>query len=235
MELIEITKVIKERFPKKAIDISESLELLKETVSDTMDEVNNVANKTFQDRNFNARDEYNRIITFIFKYEKMIDELIQKLEVDTSTNDIVEEEKEEKKIPNYADYLVDSNIEHTLYEDFTHKRPCGFKINDQQTIEVSTWKEVLVKTCEILIAIDEKKFMSFEDMPRMNGKKRKYFSADLNNITDPKLINEKIYVETLMSGNGFRNLLVKLLKEYNFPVNEFKVYLRADYSELNRK
>jgi hypothetical protein len=35
-----------------------------------------------------------------------------------------------------------------------------------------------------------------------------------------------------MSSNGFRNLIVKLLKEYNFKINEFKVYLRADYSEM---
>jgi hypothetical protein len=37
-----------------------------------------------------------------------------------------------------------------------------------------------------------------------------------------------------MNSNGFRNIIVKLLKEYGFRINEFKICLRADYSELNK-
>lgn len=47
-------------------------------------------------------------------------------------------------------------------------------------------------------------------------------------------IKGKIYVETLMSSNGFRNLVIKLLKEYNLKISDYKIYLRADYSELNQ-
>ncbi len=44
----------------------------------------------------------------------------------------VDEETEKKTIPNYSDYYVDTNVEHTLYEDYTHKRPCGFRINEDK-------------------------------------------------------------------------------------------------------
>ena len=41
MEIKGLIAEIKERFPDKAIDISESLELLKETINDTMTSINN--------------------------------------------------------------------------------------------------------------------------------------------------------------------------------------------------
>ena len=62
-------------------------------------------------------------------------------EVQSSTTDIREaldllltsidsaiEQVDEKSIPNYSDYLADSEVEYNLYEDLTHKRPCAIKI-----------------------------------------------------------------------------------------------------------
>lgn len=236
MKQKEIIELIKIEFPEKAIDLSESLELLNETINDTMNSINEKVNEAFQLRDFSEIDKYKELTMAIHHYEKNIEELIKNLEVETQEPDIEDsdEDVEKRQIPNYAEYLVDTNVEHTLYEDFTHKRPCGFKINERQIIEVTTWKEMLVKTCEFLITIDKAKFMSFENINRMNGKKRKYFSTDPSKMTEPKTINNEIYVETLMSSNGFRNLIIKLLKEYEFKVNEYKIYLRADYSDLNR-
>ncbi|MED0653094.1 hypothetical protein P4S88_03085 [Anoxybacillus geothermalis] len=42
------------------------------------------------------------------------------------------------------------------------------------------------------------------------------------------------FVGVLMSSNGFRNLVIKLLKEYNLKISDYKIYLRADYSEWNQ-
>lgn len=41
-----------------------------------------------------------------------------------------------------------------------------------------------------------------------------------------------IYVETNLSANGIRNLLIKILNKYDIKLTEYKFYLRADYSEL---
>lgn len=68
----------------------------------------------------------------------------------------------------------------------------------------------------------------------MNGKKIQYFSVNPENMRKPKIVNNKIYVEMNQSGNAIRNLIIKLLKEYNFKINEYKVYFRADYSNLNK-
>ena len=46
--------------------------------------------------------------------------------------------------------------------------------------------------------------------------------------------NSDIWLETNLSGNGIRNLIIKILKEYKLKVNNLSVYLRVDYSELNK-
>lgn len=236
MDVEKILSILKEEFPNKAIDISESLELLKETINDTMTAINNKLNDYYSKRDFENLKKYAQLGEDINQYEQKIDQFIELLEVDVSEDSIENEEIDEvekRTLPNYADYLVDTNAEHTLYENFTHKRPFAFRINDNNVIEVKTWQEMLIKTCELLIAVDSEKFMSFENNPAMNGKKRKYFSRQEEGMTKPKLVNSSIFVETNVSGNGARNLLLKLLKEYGYKSNEYKVYLRADYTELN--
>lgn len=234
MELNQIIYALKEKFPKKAIEISESLELLKEIISDTMDEINSSINKAYQERDFETREQLDNLLLAIYKYESQVDSLIIELEIEEVSRLIDDEETIGKGSINSSDYLVDSNVEHSLYEDFTHKRPCAFQFYDSKRIEVSTWKELLIKTCEILIDMDEEKFLSLETNPRMNGRKRKYFLTNPSNMTSPELVKNKIYVETNMNSNAFRNIIIKLLKEFGFKISDFKVFLRADYSEINR-
>lgn len=236
MELEEILSILKMDFPNKAIDVSESLELLKETINETMIEINNKISDVYSKRDFESGRKYMQLGEDINKYEQKIDQFIGVLEVDVLEERIEDEDLEEvekRSLPDYTAYYVDTNVEHTLYENFTHKRPYAFRINDNNIIEVKTWQEILIKTCELLIAVDSDKFASFENKPAMNGKKRKYFSSHENDMRKPRLVCEKIFVETNISGNGVRNLLLKLLKEYGYKSSEFKVYLKADYTEIH--
>lgn len=92
---------------------------------------------------------------------------------------------------------------------------------------------MFTKTCELLIAVDEKRFDGFEYNPKMNGKRSKYFTSDESLLWKPvKLRN--VYIETAISANDIRNLIVKMLQEYGFKIHEFKVYLRADYTDLHK-
>ena len=56
MGLIGVSRIIiydKRKFPKNAIDISESLELLLETIDGTMDNINQEITDAYKRRNFN--------------------------------------------------------------------------------------------------------------------------------------------------------------------------------------
>lgn len=232
MDIKELLAAIKDGFPDKAIDLSEGLELLRETINDTMDKINNEVSLAYSKRDFDVVRHFAAVGEEINCYEKKLDQLIELLEVD-GTVDNFDEEVEKTTFPDYSAYLVDTNVEHSLYENFTHKRPFAFRINNQKVIEVKTWQEMLIKTCELLIPVNTEKFMSFEDKTTMNGKKRKYFSKQKSGMRNPKLVSNTIYVETNISSNGIRNLLLKLLKEYGFKSTDYKVYLKVDYTEIH--
>lgn len=42
-----------------------------------------------------------------------------------------------------------------------------------------------------------------------------------------------IYITTNLSANSIRNLIIKCLKKYNMKISDFKIYFRADYSDLH--
>ena len=235
----DLLSTIKKDFPDKAIDISDSLQLLKEMINSTMEDINIKMNKAFSNRDFLAIEKYSNLAKQANDYENKLDEIIDFLDIDYGKSQLVNETVDtgkptEKSIPNYEEYRVDSNIEHSLNENFTHIRPYGFKFLTDEIIEVKTWKEMLVKVSEILIDIDEEKFLSFEDMPKMHGKKNKYFSKSKSDISgEARKVRNKIYIETNMSSNGIRNLIVRILKEYGYGIKDFKVYFLADYTEIN--
>lgn len=236
LDLNEVIDKLKEEFPDKAIDISESLELLRETINDAIEDIGDRINISITSRKFDDVTMYSNMAEEVYSYEKKIEDLINKLEVEKiDVLDETEEEVEKKTIPNYSEYVVDSKIEHTLYENFTHKRPAAFKINDHKLIEVKTWQDVLVKTSEILLSIDEKKFISFENSSEMNGKRNKYFSTKSSDLRKARSVGGKIFVEMNQNANTIRNLIVKMLKKYGFKISEYKVYFRADYSSINEK
>jgi hypothetical protein len=235
MELEEILKIIKEDFPDKSIDISESLGLLMDTIDDVMNRINEKIGQSYTNRDFSTVEKYTNFGKAINFYETKIDEIINftRIEDDEITEGNIEEDIV-RILPNYDEYVVDNKVEHTLYENFTHIRPFGFRINNSELMEAKTWQEMLLKTCDMFISIDSEKFLSFENNKNMNGKKNKYFSIDEKKLRKPEKVAEKIYIETNMSGNSIRNLIVKILKEYGIKVNNYKVYFRADYTQINR-
>jgi hypothetical protein len=226
---------LKREFPDKAIDLSENLELLKETFKDIIEVVGEKIQTDVSHRVFDNLELFGEMAKGFSELENQADEAIALLDVDEiNVNEVHKEEKEIKTLPNYTEYAVDTKIEHTLYENFTHKRPSGFQLNKNKIVHVDTWQEMIVKTCELLMAIDEEKFVDFENSRVMNGKKRKYFSRDASKMVNPKRIKNKLYVEVNQSANSLRNLLIKLLKVYGFNLSDYKVFLRADYTNLKR-
>ena len=77
-------------------------------------------------------------------------------------------EDDETELPDYQAYAVDSEVIHTLHEDFTYTRPAAFEFKGSRC-EVRTWQQMLTKTCEILMTSDPERFAGFEDDTSMRG------------------------------------------------------------------
>lgn len=147
--------------------------------------------------------------------------------------DIPSRKMNKNERPNYEDYVVDNTIEHTLLENFTYIKPHGFMFLDKELIEAKSWKSLYIKACEIFLKLDENIFLYFENKTYMNGQTRSYFSKEKDNMDQPIKLLNKIYISTGFGANEFRDILIKILKEYNYDVRDFKVYFRADYNPLH--
>lgn len=236
---LKVFEFLGKEVPDSVDDIREALDLLVTSIEGASDQVREIAKASIDNK------DYNKVAQFISNSEeldsisKRIQELVGDLDTIIDNRNIsqdsrVMEEVDEKTIPNYSDYLVDINVEHNLYEDLTHKRPCAFKIEGER-IEIKDWKGALIETVEYLAKKNPTIVRSFVGDPKMNGKKREYFSrvklSTMNAAREIKSAN--IYIETNLSANGIRNLLIKMLSKYNIKLIDYKIYLKADYSELH--
>ena len=231
----ELFEFLNKEVPNSLRDIREVLDLLVTTMDGTIDEIGKGVSECYNNKDFE------KSIKFV-SYSKEVDELNKKVQdILLQIDNILDENEEddisqntEKQIPNYSDFLVDSKQEHTLYEDFTHTRPCAFKIEGTR-VEIKDWKGVLVQTINYLAKKDPNIVRSFVDDSKMNGKKVIYFSRvklpTMRAVVEIKSVN--IYVATNLSANGIRNLLIKMLNKYNIKLSDYKIYLKADYSELH--
>ncbi len=227
----------KTEFPDSVIEIREGIELLCQCLNNSALSIHEKASKAFADRDSER-------LTIMMDCVKRIDEMQAKLESYSALLDLDDDveiaaakyengENYDRKIPNYADYAVDSTVPYSLMEDFTHKRPAAFSFRGTQ-VDVVDWKYVFVKTCEVLVNVDKDVFNKFLSDKNMQGRKVAYFSKDPTGMRKPELVQgTDIYVTTNLSANNIRNIIQKMLSKYSIPLSEYKIYLKADYTALH--
>lgn len=237
---LEVFEFLGKEVPNSMGDIREALDLLATSIDSTIDRVGEKVNVSYNKKEFKKASELITNSEELNSFNKKIQELIEEIDSIIDEKNIEEEISDrnesinEKEIPNYNDYLVDSEIEHNLYEDLTHKRPSAIKIENTK-IDIKDWKGALIQTSNYLAKKNPELIRTFADNPIMNGKKVIYFSrVKLPTMRAAREIkNVNMYIETNLSANGIRNLLIKMLNKYNIKLSDYKIYLKADYSDLH--
>jgi len=231
LDLMEMVKIIKEFFPEKAVELSETLGLLRDTMEDTRQDIKKLMVLLFDQGQHEAMVPHNHLAAALLEYMARVQEVQAALEPEEQALDAGDEG--EASLPNYQAYEVDVEVVHNLHEDFTYTRPAAFEFKGER-VEVRTWQQMLIKTCEMLMAFDRERFVNFENDPTMQGRKQKLFSTNPANNRNPhKLKDSELYVETNLSANAMRNLVIKMLQKYSLKTSDYKVYLRADYTSLH--
>ena len=141
----ELLSNIKNEFPDKAIDIIEGLELLRMVIDDTVETIGEKVNESFSEKQYDKLPYYSKLAEEMETYEIKLKEVIDILDIeDLELEDKKEEVDEEKEIPDYDKYAIDKNIEYSLYENFTHKRPYGFKLIDDRLISFHFFSQLWI-------------------------------------------------------------------------------------------
>ena len=214
---LKLFEFLGEEVPSSVGDIREALDLLASSIDSAIERVGEKAKLSIDNKEYSKINQLIDNSKELDSISKKIQEVIGDLDTIIDNRNIEEDSKkidevDERSIPNYSDYLVDTEVEHNLYEDLTHKRPCAFKIEGTR-VEIKDWKGALVKTIDYLAKKDPSIVRSFVDDSKMNGKKVIYFSRvklpTMRAVVEIKSVN--IYVTTNLSANGIRNLLIKIL------------------------
>lgn len=230
---VKIIKLINNRYPNITKDIGESMGLLNIVFDELMNKLNNDITNALNERNYDLASDCLKLHEYVneaYKENFEIIEYVKNIEADEMEDGVTKEfaQGENKVITSYGNYAVDQSADHTLYESFEYKRPKGFKLRGI-TVESNSWANVLIETCEILYAIDSSIFADFANDKNMNGKTRSYFSVTDSNIRKPKKLESgNIYIETNLSANSIKQIIIKMLKKYQIKLQDFVVYFKED-------
>lgn len=229
----KLIELIKTEYPSDALEIQECIDLLSQCIGGCSASVKKSIDIAFEKKDYAKMKKLPEYLETIEKVQNELDTYSGALQIDDEIEQkIVRDDNEidSKELPAYSDLLVDSNIPHNLYDDYTHKRPAAFEFLGQKYL-AKEWKDIFVQTCEALATKNVNLFSSFVTDNGMQGRKVKYFCTDKREIRSPRQIGETgIYVMTNMSANQIRNIIEKMLRKYGIKITEYKIYLKADYT-----
>lgn len=223
-----VIEYLKENHRARAIQLEDKLSSVNVVLLEILKDFLGEAHKMLESKDYNGAMD-------LIETQKNINEvlnnnraLINKLKVDNI------EEEDNKRLQQYDQYLVSTDVPHGLNEDFRFKRPYAFSMGKHYQ-EVSTWKEMLVATCEYLNKLNPKMFESFAEDKSMQWGQTYNFSKNPDLLRTGALIEgSDVYVETSKDSIAVRQLIIKMLDRFELNTEDFKVFLRADYTDRRK-
>ena len=90
--------------------------------------------------------------------------------------------------------------------------------------EVRSWKELLIKLCDILKTTHGSEF---DKTLNIVGRKRPYFTRNANELRFPeKISNTNIFVETNLSANSIVKICFDMLAVFGYSINDLRMEVR---------
>lgn len=237
MNITSLIDFCKQNFPERTIDLCEAIDLMVDTLTNLKSDLGKSMSTLVDNDDYDSIDEYKN-------HAKSVAQIIQNLNNisnDITINDTDEEEQiSEIKDSDCADinyndkvFNADSNIPHTLYEDFTYTKPAGIEIEDTY-LEANEWRDVFNKCCQYLLNKDSDIFSSFLSDTTMQGRKCKYFSYDSSELREGvRVKGSKIYIEYNVNATFVRNIIIKMLEKYEIPKRNCHIFIRRDLTSLH--
>lgn len=224
----EFAEFLKKELPMKTNELLDTYDLLTMVYDEIYDEISSKITESMEKRDIKSAQKFISFCEVIDKFKNNINE-DSSLFFDEDTinyeDDTIQDEESEN-------CTIDSEIAHTLYDDFTYTKACGFVFKGKR-YRTKNLKEVLLKLCEILAKEDKSKIISFVEDPTMKGRKITYFGyksvIENGKVKNERINGTEIYVWINLSCNQIRNIIRRILSKYNYKCDDVKIYLKGDY------
>lgn len=155
-----------------------------------------------------------------------LDELKSKKELEEILNKAAENDKEP-----FDESINEIDKPNTLKEfdwnsSVTGKKPKSLMIQNE-TIFVTSWKDILIYTCNFFIKNDKQKFENVAKI--LKGKKRPYFSKNKEELRVPySLENVDYFVEVNLSADYIIKLVKELILQYGYKEKEIHIFIEKN-------
>jgi hypothetical protein len=124
---------------------------------------------------------------------------------------------------------LNREVPHAIDENFTFKRPHGFILQGQAMTGVTTWRRLYELFCQQLLRHDAARFKALPENRRfISPRGTRSFATTAEPLRMPMEIGQGLYAEANLSANSIRDLIADLLKEFDVPKDELRIYLRQD-------
>ena len=95
-----------------------------------------------------------------------------------------------------------------------------------ETFAVKYWRDVLVRTAEILIEKKPDAFYSLADSETMKMDIHVWLSKNKNVMRDPRRLSNGLFISTGLSANSMYGLIKRLLEGCGFKESDIKIFLK---------
>ena len=176
---------------------------------------------------------------FIKEYNENLDQFIDsaskisdQIKIHFSINPEEEEiEKEFAGQPSQDRIIkeLDKTAPHTLYENFTYKRPYGFILGNTAFKGIKTWRNLFILVLNELKEKDSDRFAKLTKEEKfISNRGNPLFSKDKQSLREGRKLKSGIYVEVNLSANDIRKNIKSLLVHFQLSPDDMKIYLRED-------
>lgn len=122
---------------------------------------------------------------------------------------------------------LDQREPHGIDEDFTFKRPYGFRLGDSAKSDIKSWRRLFELVCFQLAAEHPERFGALPDDPKFTSSRgRPYMTRDAKAVRMPVALPSGVYAEAHMSANGLRDQIKNLLDTFGVDHSALRIYLR---------
>ncbi len=124
---------------------------------------------------------------------------------------------------------LDREVAHGLDEDFTFKRPFGFILDGHATTGLTTWQRLYELVCASLVIRDENRMRSLYDHADfISSRGNRTIERDPAKLRRALPLADGLYIESNLSANSIRDVIRRLLQQFDIPIDRMRVYLRQD-------
>lgn len=237
MNIASLIDFCKQNFPERTIDLCEAIDLMVDTLTNLKSDLGKSMPILIDNDDYDSIDEYKNHAKSVAQIIQNLNNISNNITIDdTEENEQILEVKDSNGADiNYNDKIfnADSNIPHTLYEDFTYTKPAGIEIENTY-LEANEWRDIFNKCCQYLLKKDPDIFSSFLTDITMQGRKCKYFSYDSSELREGvRIKGSKIYIEYNVSATFVRNIIIKMLEKYEIPKRSCHIFIRRDLTSLH--